>query len=210
MRRAMAITVLVVTACPGSSWAQPAAPQEVTTPPAAPQPAEPRAAPRLSRARILTGAGLLIGGVAFLASARANESAPRDDRRLWLYTGLGATAAGGLVLALPRGADAGEEDEAADKDADDTPGRPLKWTGIGLTIGGGVWLLQSLILYEHRNCGSPFQGTCDNGARASAAVGGVLAATGLTLIVLEQQQHRHGARVALGIAPRAVRVNVSF
>ena len=191
MQPAMVMAVVAVLGCPGSLWAQSTPAQE---------------APRLSRARLLTGAGLLIGGTAMLAAASQDKTLPRDDRRLLVFQGVGSLGAGALTLALPSRESPAAAEEPAD--ATEEPSRRKLWTGVGLTIGGSIFLAQSVLFFSG-GCGE-YNQECRSQQMAFRVIGGALTVSGVSLIVIHGAEKRRAARVALWIAPRNVSVNVSF
>jgi hypothetical protein len=194
MRRAIATMVLAIWAYPGLAWAQAAEPADAGS----------RRAP-LSRARILTGAGLLIGGTVMVAAAQ--DSLYPDDRRLLLFQGFGSLTAGGLTLVLPSRVSDEPAAQVLPPDQEG-PSRRKLWTGVGLAAGGAMFLAQSVLLFQN-GCGQ-YNDECRGMQFAFRFIGGTLTGVGVSLIVLDQVEKRRGTRVALGIAPRAVRLEVSF
>lgn len=195
MRALAAICVIA------SLWASPAGAQ-----PAPPTGASPDKPP-LSRARVITATGLLIGGATLLAISRRDPTLPDDDRDLLALNGAGALVGGALTLALPRGASADPEPEPPPTESDERSRRKL-WTGVGLTLGGALFFVQSAVLFPD-GCRS-YESSCQGALRAYRTIGGILTATGVTLILVDRAEERRGARVALGVAPGAVRVSVAF
>jgi hypothetical protein len=201
--------LFVAVLCPAVSMAQ-TAPSDGSTPPRLEAQAAPeRPAPRIGRGRLFTSLGLLAGGATLLATAEHDDSLYQDDRRLLQIHGVGAIAAGGLMLALPSRTSPNEPQDAAPPAAQpEEHSRRKMWTGIGLTLGGAVFLVQSVVFFGG-GC-EDYDESCKGALRAYRTIGGALTASGVTLILLDQAEKRRRTRVALGLAPRAVRVDVSF
>ncbi len=120
-----------------------------------------------------------------------------------------ADAAAPRALMSPLGGQDGAAGQSADQDDEaDGPGRRKLWTGIGLTMGGAVYLVQSYVFF--RDGCAPADEVCRGRQRAYRMIGGSLAVSGVTVLVIDRLEKRRGPRVALGIAPRAVRMTVSY
>jgi hypothetical protein len=100
-----------------------------------------------------------------------------------------------------------EQPAEATPDDEEGPGRRKLWTGVGLVAGGAMFLVQSFVFFPD-GCGS-YNDQCSGAQRAFRFLGGTLTATGVSLIVLHGVEQRR-PRVALALAPRAVRVSVDF
>lgn len=106
-----------------------------------------------------------------------------------------------MLPGVARGQDTGQPPQ-------EERSRRKLWTGVGLTLGGAVFFAQSK-LYFPDGCGS-YNDACRSERFAFQFVGGALTIAGVTLIIADRADARRRTRVALGIAPRTVRLSVNF
>ena len=110
-----------------------------------------------------------------------------------------------------------EEEEQEEEDARTARGG-LGWTGIGLASAGASVLVKGLTVSRWRSCGPNFRGHCQNLERVYRTGGGVMLATGLTFLVLdetrrtrEKERLRLASRqMAIAVGPRAVQVRMQW
>jgi hypothetical protein len=96
----------------------------------------------------------------------------------------------------------------------------LGWTGIGLISAGGALVVSAATVDRWRSCGPMYQRTCQNIERRQGISGGVMLATGLTFLIIDEvRRHperfpagatRPARQTAISIGPRAVHVSMLF
>jgi hypothetical protein len=115
-----------------------------------------------------------------------------------------------------------EAEKEEEENRERTPGRSgLGWTGIGLISAGGALVVSAATVDRWRSCGPLYRRTCQNIERRHGISGGLMLATGLTfLIVDEVRRHperfpperpaRPSRQTAISVGPRAVQIRMLF
>jgi hypothetical protein len=112
-----------------------------------------------------------------------------------------------------------DKNENEDEGEDERANRPrggLGWTGIGLMSAGGMLLLGSFTFNDSKGCGFFNELSCGSVGRVYGGVGGTMAFTGLTLLVMDENRRypkvpRAAARqTSIALGPRAIQVRMVF
>jgi hypothetical protein len=111
-----------------------------------------------------------------------------------------------------------EEEQEQKPERDRTPDRSgLGWTGIGLISAGGALVVSAATVDRWRSCGPTNRRTCQNIERRQGISGGVLLATGLTFLIVDEiRRHpepyprRQTRQTAITLSPRAIQVRMLF